>query len=101
MNDIKNALAYCGPVLITALKCFVLRCDKAVKYLLNGTGDFEQFKLEAIEGTSERVKKNIFVNENERKKQLYSAISKFELSNTLFHSKIWRVICVCLRFERI
>ncbi len=97
VNDIENALAYCGSVLITAVGCFMVRCGKAVKYLLNGTGDFEQ--LEAIEGTSERVK-NIFVNENERKKQLYSAISKFKLSNT-FHSKIWRVICVCLRFERI
>ncbi len=55
MNDIENALAYCGPVLITAVKCFMERCGKAVKYLLNGTGDLEQLKLEAIEGTSEKV----------------------------------------------
>jgi hypothetical protein len=58
LNDIKNALAFCGPILITAVKCFMERCGKAVKYFLNGTGDFEQFKLEAIEGTSERVKKH-------------------------------------------
>jgi hypothetical protein len=55
VNDIENALAYCGPVLITAVKCFMERCGKAVKYLLNGTGDLEQLKLEAIEGTSEKV----------------------------------------------
>jgi hypothetical protein len=65
VNDIENALAYCGPVLITAVGCFMVLCGKVVKYLLNGTGDFEQLKLEPIEGTSERVKKNIFYDKNE------------------------------------